>query len=139
MGWGGCLAQTTVPSSSVCSLNIRIHSFHPPHPPLLEQRDKELSRGRCGPSLVRISHCLFCQLLLEGQGKPDEEVQRILSQLRGQVGVVSTPSDLQEMLHTVTLLANVVAETRTELTDSALKVRFQSHTGSQLGVGGVGG
>ncbi|ERE67374.1 putative G-protein coupled receptor [Cricetulus griseus] len=68
-----------------------------------------------------LAMCLKAKLLLEGQGKPDEEVQRILSQLRGQVGVVSTPSDLQEMLHTVTLLANVVAETRTELTDSALK------------------
>ncbi|XP_021084877.1 adhesion G-protein coupled receptor F3 isoform X2 [Mesocricetus auratus] len=61
------------------------------------------------------------KLLLEGQGKPDEEVQCILSRLPGQVDVVSTPSDLQETLHTVTLLANVVAETRTELTDSALK------------------
>lgn len=80
-----------------------------------------------------ISHCLFCQLLLEGQGKPNKEVPRILNELQGQVGVASTPSDLQEMLHTVTLLAKVVAETSTELTASALKVRSQSHTGSHLG------
>lgn len=61
-----------------------------------------------------------------------------MNQLQGQVGVASTPSDLREMLHTVTLLAKVVAETSTELTDSALKVRFQSYTGSQthLGAGG---
>ncbi|XP_051011869.1 adhesion G-protein coupled receptor F3 [Acomys russatus] len=65
--------------------------------------------------------CLKAKLLLEGQGKPNEEVPHILSQLQGQVGAASTPSDLQEMLHTVTLLAKVVAETSTELTDSALK------------------
>ncbi|XP_055482326.1 adhesion G-protein coupled receptor F3 [Psammomys obesus] len=65
--------------------------------------------------------CLKAKLLLEGQGKPSKEVPRILSKLQGQVGVASTPSDLQEMLHTVTLLAKVVAETSTELTDSALK------------------
>uniref|UniRef100_A0A8C8TYY8 Adhesion G protein-coupled receptor F3 n=1 Tax=Peromyscus maniculatus bairdii TaxID=230844 RepID=A0A8C8TYY8_PERMB len=67
-----------------------------------------------------LSLCLEAQLL-EGQGKPDEEVPRILRELQGQVGVASTSSDLREMLHTVTFLASVVAETRTELTDSALK------------------
>uniref|UniRef100_A0ABK0LC53 Adhesion G protein-coupled receptor F3 n=1 Tax=Rattus norvegicus TaxID=10116 RepID=A0ABK0LC53_RAT len=61
------------------------------------------------------------KLLLEGQGKPNEQVPRILRELQRQVGVVSTPSDLREMLHTVTLLAKVVAETSTELTDRALK------------------
>nr|XP_034369879.1 adhesion G-protein coupled receptor F3 [Arvicanthis niloticus] len=65
--------------------------------------------------------CLKAKLLLEGQGKPDEEVPKILKELQGQVGVASTPSDLWEMLHTVTLLAKVVAERSTELTDSALK------------------
>lgn len=89
--------------------------------------------GRCGPSLVRISHCLFCQLLQEGQGKPDKEIPCILSQLREQVGVASTPTDLQELLHVVTLLANVVTETRAELTESALKVSSRSLIGSQLG------
>ena len=49
-----------------------------------------------------------------------------MSELQGQVEVASTPSDLWEMLHTVTLLAKVVAETSTELTDSALKVRSWS-------------
>ncbi|KAL6090747.1 hypothetical protein STEG23_035877 [Scotinomys teguina] len=68
-----------------------------------------------------LSLCLEAQLLLEGQGKPDEEVPRILKQLQGQVGVASTPSDLREMLRTVTFLASVVAETRTELTGSALE------------------
>ncbi|XP_052042169.1 adhesion G-protein coupled receptor F3 [Apodemus sylvaticus] len=65
--------------------------------------------------------CLRAELLLEGQGKPSEEVPQILSELRGQVEVASTPSDLQEMLHTVTFLAKVVAEASTKLTDSALK------------------
>ncbi|CAO2604064.1 Adhesion G-protein coupled receptor F3, partial [Lemmus lemmus] len=65
--------------------------------------------------------CLKAKLLLEGQGKPDEEIPCILSQLREQVDMASTPTDLQKLLHTVTLLANVVAETRTELTESALK------------------
>lgn len=97
-----------------------------------EQRGKELYRG---PFLVRIfmppvSCCPFCQLLLEGQGKPNEQVPWILRELQRQVGVVSTPSDLREMLHTVTLLAKVVAETSTELTDRALKVRSRSHSGS---------
>lgn len=71
------------------------------------------------------SHCPFCQLLLEGQGKPDEEVPQILKELQGQVGVASTPSDLRGMLHTVTLLAKVVAETSTELTNGALKVSME--------------
>lgn len=84
-----------------------------------------------------VSRCPFCQLLLEGQGKPNEQVPRILRELQRQVGVVSTPSDLREMLHTVTLLAKVVAETSTELTDRALKVRSQSHSGRLLG--GTGG
>lgn len=77
-----------------------------------------------------VIHCPFCQLLLEGQGKPNEEVPRILNELQGQVGVASTPSDLWEMLHTVTLLAKVVAESSTELTDSALKVRSWSIVGA---------
>nr|AAW23327.1 G-protein coupled receptor 113-like protein [Mus musculus] len=64
--------------------------------------------------------CLKAKLL-EGQGKPYEEVPWILSELQEQVGVASTPSDLWEMLHTVTLLTKVVAETSTELTGSALK------------------
>lgn len=79
------------------------------------------------------SHCPFCQLLLEGQGKPDEEVPKILKELQGQVGVASTPSDLWKMLHTVTLLANVVAKRSTEFTDSALKVRSWSHSGRPPG------
>lgn len=49
-----------------------------------------------------------------------------MSELRGQVEVASTPSDLWEMLHTVTFLAKVVAEASTKLTDSALKVRSWS-------------
>ncbi|KAL1783481.1 adhesion G-protein coupled receptor F3 [Sigmodon hispidus] len=65
--------------------------------------------------------CLKTKLLLEGQGKPNKEVPRILSKLQRQAEVVSTPSDLREMLRTVTLLADVVTETKTELTDHALK------------------
>lgn len=64
---------------------------------------------------------LKAKLLLEGQGKPDEEIPCILSQLQEQVDVASTPTDLQKLLHIVTLLANVVTETRAELTESALK------------------
>lgn len=134
--------QTTVPSSGFCPLNIGVHSVHclcTPLPSLLPAPRQDLedplrgARGRCGPSLVRISHCLFCQLLWEGQGKPDEEIPCILSQLREQVDVASTPSDLQKLLHVVTLLANVVTETRAELTESALKVSSWSLIGSQLG------
>lgn len=137
--------QTTVPSSGFCPLNIGVHSVHclctPLPSPLyflllgggIWRTLSEEQGGRCGPSLVRISHCLFCQLLREGQGKPDEEIPCILSQLREQVDVASTPSDLQKLLHVVTLLANVVTETRAELTESALKVSSPRLIGSQLG------
>lgn len=104
-----------------------------------EQRSKELQQGKTWllPSEdFHVTHGPFCQLLLEGQGKPYEEVPWILSELQEQVGVASTPSDLWEMLHTVTLLAKVVAETSTELTGSALKVRSWGIVGTYRVVAG---
>uniref|UniRef100_A0A8C6RGS6 Adhesion G protein-coupled receptor F3 n=1 Tax=Nannospalax galili TaxID=1026970 RepID=A0A8C6RGS6_NANGA len=84
------------------------------------------SDGVWGPiqnSCTEGSILILCQeaQLLAGQGKPDEEVPFILSQLRGQVKVASTPSDLWELLHIVTILAEVVVEKRMELTGRALK------------------
>lgn len=41
--------------------------------------------------------CLKAKLLLEGQGKPHEEIPCILSQLQEQVDVASTPTDLTKI------------------------------------------
>uniref|UniRef100_A0A8C0XL09 Adhesion G-protein coupled receptor F3 n=1 Tax=Castor canadensis TaxID=51338 RepID=A0A8C0XL09_CASCN len=56
-----------------------------------------------------------------GQGRPDEEVPRILKQLPRQVEAASSPSDLRELLSAVMFLAEVVVEARMQLDHNAMK------------------
>uniref|UniRef100_A0A8D1CB78 Adhesion G protein-coupled receptor F3 n=1 Tax=Sus scrofa TaxID=9823 RepID=A0A8D1CB78_PIG len=61
------------------------------------------------------------QLLRAGQGWPVTEVPQILAQLLEQVVVVASPSDLLALVHTMTVLAKVVADARIQLNYSGLE------------------
>jgi G protein-coupled receptor 113 len=73
------------------------------------------------------------QLLRAGQGRPDEEVPRILKQLPRQVEAASSPSDLRELLSAVMFLAEVVVEARMQLDHNAMKVKTLSHSSGPSG------
>ncbi|XP_016064690.1 PREDICTED: adhesion G-protein coupled receptor F3 [Miniopterus natalensis] len=66
------------------------------------------------------------QLLWAGQGQPAEEVPQILAQLLEQTVAVSSPSDLLALLGTMTFLAKVVADTRTQLHQSDLEALLKT-------------
>ncbi|KAF6320796.1 adhesion G protein-coupled receptor F3 [Rhinolophus ferrumequinum] len=66
------------------------------------------------------------ELLWAGQGWPAEEVPQILAELLEQTVVVSSPSDLLALLGTMTFLANVVADTRIQLSRSALEALLKT-------------
>uniref|UniRef100_G3WNY6 Adhesion G protein-coupled receptor F3 n=1 Tax=Sarcophilus harrisii TaxID=9305 RepID=G3WNY6_SARHA len=61
------------------------------------------------------------QLLLAGQGQPARKVPRLMAQLREQVAVVSSPSDLLALLGTVKILAQVVTRSGTALYHQTLE------------------
>ncbi|XP_048209242.1 adhesion G-protein coupled receptor F3 [Perognathus longimembris pacificus] len=61
------------------------------------------------------------RLLQAGQGKPGVEVPWILKQLQMVVAAASSPSDLRELLSTVTLLAEVVARAKVQLNRTVLQ------------------
>ncbi|XP_060044398.1 adhesion G-protein coupled receptor F3 [Erinaceus europaeus] len=65
-------------------------------------------------------------LLQGGQGWPEEEVPQILAQLEQQVVAVSSPSDMLVLLGTVQALAKVVADSRMQLTRSALEALLET-------------
>lgn len=72
------------------------------------------------------------QLLGAGQGRPADEVPRILAQLLEQVVLVNSASDLLALLGTMTFLAKTVADARIQLHRRALEVRFPSYSRCQL-------
>lgn len=57
------------------------------------------------------------------------EVPQILAQLLEQVVVVASPSDLLALVHTMTVLAKVVADARIQLNYSGLEVSSQPQQG----------
>ncbi|XP_042552694.1 adhesion G-protein coupled receptor F3 [Dipodomys spectabilis] len=65
--------------------------------------------------------CAKARLLQAGQGNPGVEVPWILKQLQTLVAVASSPSDLRELLSTVTVLAEVVARARVQLDSTVLQ------------------
>ncbi|KAM9061212.1 LOW QUALITY PROTEIN: adhesion G-protein coupled receptor F3 [Sarcophilus harrisii] len=69
---------------------------------------------------------LSFQLLLAGQGQPARKVPRLMAQLREQVAVVSSPSDLLALLGTVKILAQVVTRSGTALYHQTLEVSILS-------------
>ncbi|XP_039743551.1 adhesion G-protein coupled receptor F3 [Pteropus medius] len=66
------------------------------------------------------------QLLGAGQGRPADEVPRILAQLLEQVVLVNSASDLLALLGTMTFLAKTVADARIQLHRRALEALLKT-------------
>uniref|UniRef100_A0A673UR35 Adhesion G protein-coupled receptor F3 n=1 Tax=Suricata suricatta TaxID=37032 RepID=A0A673UR35_SURSU len=80
--------------------------------------------GCTDTGLLALSHRAW--LLRAGQGWPAAEVPQILAELSQQALAVSSPSDLLALLGTISFLAKVVVDARTQLNRSALEALLKT-------------